>query len=296
MCLGENLMLDPILFHFSEQISYVHTYKTLNSQYLNGVNKNSSHCHDLYEIYYFVSGHVDYFIENKLYEMTPGDLFVIRSDEFHSYRIKSQDTYEKISVRFPPELAAALSDPNCDLLHCFNERLKGEQNKIELTAQAKGEALNTFVKLEAFEKEKTIPSILKTAYLIELLVIINQAFNKSIKPDLQDSKASERLKPLLYYINENLEGDLSLSVLSETFHMSISSLCSVFKDTTGVNIHKYITFKRIAKAKDLLRNGLSVSECCSACGFNDYAHFIRAFKNHTGMPPGKYSSSGNSKD
>ncbi|MFD2879573.1 hypothetical protein ACFTAO_32220 [Paenibacillus rhizoplanae] len=31
-----------------------------------------------------------------------------------------------------------------------------------------------------------------------------------------------------------------------------------------------------------------MSDTCYLSGFNDYANFIRTFKNITGIPPGKY--------
>ncbi|MDL2258409.1 helix-turn-helix domain-containing protein [Eubacteriales bacterium OttesenSCG-928-K08] len=39
----------------------------------------------------------------------------------------------------------------------------------------------------------------------------------------------------------------------------------------------------------LLRKGYSVQHAGEACGFCDYAHFIRTFKQHVGISPGKYA-------
>jgi AraC-like DNA-binding protein/mannose-6-phosphate isomerase-like protein (cupin superfamily) len=282
-------MLNQALIDAVKEINYVHTYKTQKSLRLNGTDTSPSHCHDLYEIYYFVSGKVDYFIENKVYEMEPGDLFIIRSDEFHSFRIKSQDTYEKISLRFPPELAKALSEFGTDLLYCFDQRLRGEKNKLDLTPETRGQVVILFDKFESLkEVEQENLSVLKLSYLVELLVLVNQAFMNNIKYTFQDSKVSEKLRPVLDYIDANLDNNLSINLLSEKFYISTTNICTAFKNTTGVSIHKYIIFKRISKAKELLKKGYNVSDCCSACGFNDYAHFIRAFKTHTGLPPGKY--------
>ena len=45
------------------------------------------------------------------------------------------------------------------------------------------------------------------------------------------------------------------------------------------------------EAKKLLSAGNSVTETALACGFGDYANFIRVFKKHVGVPPGKYAAS-----
>jgi len=56
-----------------------------------------------------------------------------------------------------------------------------------------------------------------------------------------------------------------------------------------MNLHEYIIFKRVARAKKLLMEGKSVTETCHLSGFNDYSNFIRTFKRTVGISPGKYS-------
>ena len=41
----------------------------------------------------------------------------------------------------------------------------------------------------------------------------------------------------------------------------------------------------------MLQSGKNVTETAFACGFDDYANFIRVFKNTVGVPPGKYAKS-----
>ena len=40
----------------------------------------------------------------------------------------------------------------------------------------------------------------------------------------------------------------------------------------------------------MLAEGKSVTDTALSCGFNDYANFIRTFKQAVGVPPGKYRS------
>ena len=41
------------------------------------------HIHDCYEIYYSISGGKQFLIDNKFYDINPGDLFVINQFESH---------------------------------------------------------------------------------------------------------------------------------------------------------------------------------------------------------------------
>ena len=51
-----------------------------------------------------------------------------------------------------------------------------------------------------------------------------------------------------------------------------------FKKETGCTIGSYITTKRLLLARDMIRDGSSVSAACDACGFGSYSSFIRAYR------------------
>ena len=73
------------------------------------------------------------------------------------------------------------------------------------------------------------------------------------------------------------------------FYLSSSYLCRIFKDETGTTINRYITAKRISRAKALLAEGYSVTETCGMCGFQDYSNFLKAFTKAVGISPKKYA-------
>ncbi|MDE6591179.1 MAG: AraC family transcriptional regulator, partial [Oscillospiraceae bacterium] len=95
---------------------------------------------------------------------------------------------------------------------------------------------------------------------------------------------------ILSYINQHLAEDLSIPMLASQFYLSGSYLCKIFKDATGTTINRYITAKRIARAKALLAEGHSVAETSSLCGFGDYSNFLKAFTRIVGISPKKYAS------
>ena len=62
-----------------------------------------------------------------------------------------------------------------------------------------------------------------------------------------------------------------------------------FKDFTGTSPWNYIIARRIQHACTLLQKGMSITDVCFECGFNDYAHFVKSFTKLVGISPGKYS-------
>lgn len=98
-----------------------------------------------------------------------------------------------------------------------------------------------------------------------------------------------QIDQILSYVNQNLTGDLSITALAGHFYISSSYLCKLFRDATGTTINRYITAKRITRAKELLSLGCSVTEACAECGYNDYSNFLRSFTKSVGISPKKYA-------
>lgn len=101
----------------------------------------------------------------------------------------------------------------------------------------------------------------------------------------------ERLVPILDFIGQHLSEELTLQTLEKEFFINKFYLSRLFKNSIGSNLHEYIIFKRISRAKKLLSEGLNVTETSIQCGFNDYSNFLKLFKRTVGISPGKYNKS-----
>jgi len=96
----------------------------------------------------------------------------------------------------------------------------------------------------------------------------------------------QKLKLVTNYINDNLERDLSLQELAAIAQLSQYHFCRLFKRSTGLSPHKYVTHQRVEKAKRLLKQGsMTLAEIAMICGFNHQSHLHRHFKRQTGVTP-----------
>ena len=90
-------------------------------------------------------------------------------------------------------------------------------------------------------------------------------------------------------MQEHLEEDLSLSVLSEQFHLNPQYISQLFKNEIGVGFLAYLTNIRMEKAKKLLLStSYSVAEIAGQVGYVDYRVFTKAFKKAEGITPSQY--------
>ncbi|MBR6729085.1 MAG: helix-turn-helix domain-containing protein, partial [Clostridia bacterium] len=53
----------------------------------------------------------------------------------------------------------------------------------------------------------------------------------------------------------------------------------------GMPVSQYINYTRIEIAKDLIRDGVSVTRVADMTGFCDYGYFGKVFKKYFGVPP-----------
>ena len=102
------------------------------------------------------------------------------------------------------------------------------------------------------------------------------------------AETAELIKNILTYISTSAPDITGAADIAEKFHISAPYLSAVFKQYVGVTVNSYLRAKKIAVAKELLRDGQSVSYACYASGFSDSSYFIKVFKACTGVTPKKY--------
>jgi AraC family transcriptional regulator len=98
---------------------------------------------------------------------------------------------------------------------------------------------------------------------------------------------AERVGAVRELMERDPTADHSLRHLSSQVGMSIFLFARVFRELVGIPPHKYLVHRRLCRARDLLRSGMSVTDVCYAAGFNNLSHFIKSFHRYFGMSPSK---------
>lgn len=110
-------------------------------------------------------------------------------------------------------------------------------------------------------------------------------------PDLSINAAyAKRFNAVLAYINENLEGDLSVRTLSRVANFSEFHFHRQFTAFVGVPVARYVQLMRLRGAAHRLvsRADHSVLEAALGAGFESPEAFSRAFRRAFGMSPSAF--------
>lgn len=98
--------------------------------------------------------------------------------------------------------------------------------------------------------------------------------------------SAQRLQRVLAHIEEHLGERVTVGHLAAVAHISAFHFARMFKRTTGMPPHAYMTRRRIDRAKELLaRSELALVEVAARVGFQTQAHFTVVFRRHVGRTP-----------
>ncbi len=112
----------------------------------------------------------------------------------------------------------------------------------------------------------------------------------SEKQELSDGALDGlKLQQVKDFIEDNLAEKLTISDMAAVVHMSQFHFARVFKAATGESPHRYVTQRRMERAKVLLNvTKFPVAEIAYRVGFYNPSHFTSQFRKLMGMTPKKY--------
>jgi AraC-like DNA-binding protein len=248
---------------------------------------DSDHYHETYEIYYLLAGERSYYINNLIYTLRKGDLIFINKNELHRTTSKGSASHERILINFE-EMFLQKTLANYDLSFPF---LTAQSLLLRPGVHDQGiieYILFTLLKEQEERRSQHIPYL--QTLLIQLFIEMNRVQEISREPIAPESSEKQlKVYEIIDYLHAHYADKLTLEQLSETFFISSTYLCRLFKQTTGFTIIEYLNYTRIKEAQRLLQStDAQVTTIAENTGFDSIAHFGRVFKQIVNRSPLQY--------
>lgn len=98
------------------------------------------------------------------------------------------------------------------------------------------------------------------------------------------------IQDIIKYIKENVDDQLSLNSVADSFNMSTGHLSRLFKEKAGTNFSDFVSSVKFEKAAHLLLKDTKkkVSEIADELGYSNLTYFTKLFKEKYGMTPTQY--------
>lgn len=278
-----------------DQILYNKTIKNGGLTYIHKLTTNpadhqhESYMHDTYQLYFLISGDVDYTVEREHYSLHEGDLLFFNNKEIHRPYFLSDKEYERVMVFFSKEFFSHYHNDVYPIMKYFENKKPGSFNILKAKYIPQLHLNERFTIIEKlFDLGKPSSEILIEIEVIKLIVELNEILD-SMKDQLEFSYShDEKIEQIIQYLNQNYTKKITINDIEESFYINRFYFSHQFKKITGMSYKNYIIKKRIAKACELLRLNIKPSQVAEMVGFIDYSNFYRAFKKSEGISPSKY--------
>ena len=209
-------------------------------------------------MHYVTSGFGRFEIEGRVYDLQPGQIFVIPQDVTTYYEADAKKPWNYIWVGFtssqdlPIELPDVITTPELGTLF---ESLK------QCSKMSNGK--------EAFLSAK----------VWEIFSILLE----------RTSKSNDWIDAAMSFMNNNYHNGINITDVAEKIGFDRSYFSSAFKKKIGITPQQYLLNIRMEKAADLmLKSGVKPSVAAISVGYEDMFVFSKAFKRHFGVSPREY--------
>jgi len=95
-----------------------------------------------------------------------------------------------------------------------------------------------------------------------------------------------QVRRIVEFVEENLDGELTLEQLADVAGMSIPHLTTLFRRTMGQSVHAYVMERRVQRARALLLDRkLTIAQVALETGFAHQSHLARWMRRLLGVTP-----------
>lgn len=237
------------------------------------------HYHDFDKIIILIRGNVDYIIEGKSYHLNPYDIVLVNHHDIHRPLIDGASPYERIIVYLSPSFITSYKTKDYDLSSCFAQAKEKNSDVLRVRSMEKSHLFQIIRNLEyACTHTGYANDLYCQTLFLEFMIGLNRASLESHIEYVNTGTGNQKILKILEYIHQNLTSSLSVDELARTFYLSKYHMMRTFKQETGYTITSYINEKRLLLAREMLRQGLPITQICYDCGFSNYSAFLRAYK------------------
>jgi len=248
----------------------------------------SWHVHPEIELVYVNKGKGKTHIGNHLSYFNNSQLILIGSNLPHNgFTDRLTAKGKETLIQFNPEFFGDpfLNIPEMSQLNGLFERAKKGILFKPKTKKKIGPKIEKLVKFEGLKRVLKLLDILNDLAKVEDYTLLN-ADGFAFETEAQDSA---KIDIIFKHINNNFQNHISLDEIANEVSMTVPAFCRYFKKATGKTFTKIVNEYRVVHAtKFLSESQMSITDVCYECGFNNFSHFNKQFKEITGYSASKY--------
>jgi len=228
-------------------------------------------------LFYCIDGQGWYQVGNQRYEVASNEFFILPQNTEHSYGSNPDNPWTIYWLHF-----------GGDSLQQFNGTQAVEKHFKPFYIKNNAEIMAVFTK---------IYKTLELGYSIDNLLFANMCLSHFLTLFIYNSRhyavtssdTIDCVDSAILYMQEHINENISLNVLSGQYNYSVSRFSNLFKKKTGYAPIDYFLQMKMQKACQHLNfTGRSIKDIAFSMGFDDPYYFSKRFRTIIGMSPKKY--------
>ena len=253
------------------------TFYHANSQKLSEPKEYTAHIDDCVELFVLEEGDVSFLVGGSLYPMERGDVVLSKPNEMHHCIQHTRCIHRHFCFWISAGCEFLLSD------FCAHEN--GQGNLLCFSEKEREELLSICDQLEcACEQESSEQTV------FALSVGLLELCRAKLSPKTNATVLPKELSIALQVMHEEMASITTVEELCNHLFLSQSTLSRLFRKYFATSPKAYWESCRLAKSRELLRAGQSVTQVAFAVGFSDVSSFIRRFRQRFGITPFQYKN------
>jgi AraC-like DNA-binding protein len=248
------------------------------------------HYHDECELFVPIEGQWKYLIGNLQGDIEPGQAFFLPPRTTHSFFTVSDNRKVRCSC-YVLFLSLPLTSANeltgYDLTSVLNQQFAGGAQltkiiKLRTSLEDMAAQQNGLTEAAAFLNTLDV--------LLQLPHVRRLAQSPIVHATIPHH--SEAVTQIGEYLSRHWQKPLTLETIAEATHMTVPTMCRIFRRSTGRSIFEYLRELRISHVqRQLAWSNLAISNIALDSGFQTLGHFYRSFREATGLSPASYRKS-----
>ncbi|WP_299128611.1 AraC family transcriptional regulator [uncultured Winogradskyella sp.] len=248
------------------------------------------HFHPEMELVYVNKGKGKRHIGNHLSYFNNSQLLLIGSNLPHNgFTDRFTTNGSETVIQFKPDFLGDyfFDAPEMEAIkQMFGRATKGILFGVT-TKQKLGDKIERIPEKQGFKKILLLLEVFHALAKTDDYTLLN-ADGFAFETEPQDSA---KIDLIFKHINQNFKKHISLDEIADVVSMTVPAFCRYFKKVTGKTFTKLVNEYRVVHATKLLSESqMSITDICFECGFNNFSHFNKLFKEITGKSASKYRS------
>jgi len=232
----------------------------------------SPHRHDTYAIGVTLAGVQTFNYRGSARHSLPGQMVVLHPDELHDGRAGDESPFQyKTAYVAPADIQRIIGGRPLPFIKCG---VCDDPRLLRVVSALLGDLSRP---LDEAEAEQVMTDLASTLLL---------AAGDELPNAPQNLVAVQRARE---FIEAHLDRGPTLTELEQVAQIDRWQLSRDFRALLGASPHRFLVFRRLERARQMIADGSGLASAAIASGFADQSHFTRQFKKTYGVTPKAWS-------